>query len=40
VHYATVIVFMTLIAIHFAAAVKHMMAGDGVIRRMWGWKKT
>ena len=35
VHYITVIVFMTLIAIHFLAAVKHMLARDGVIRRMW-----
>src|SRR5262249_37908848 len=35
VHYVTVIVFMTLIAIHFAAAMKHMLARDGVIRRMW-----
>jgi cytochrome b561 len=34
VHYATVIVFMTLIAIHFAAAVKHMLARDGVIQRI------
>lgn len=34
VHYATVIVFMTLIALHFAAAVKHMIARDGVIQRI------
>ena len=35
IHYATVIVFMVLIAIHIAAAIKHMMARDGVIQRMW-----
>ncbi|HTD91557.1 MAG TPA: cytochrome b [Burkholderiales bacterium] len=35
VHYVTVIVFIALIVIHFAAAVKHMIARDGVIRRMW-----
>ena len=34
VHYITVIVFMTLIALHIAAAVKHMLAKDGVIQRM------
>lgn len=34
-HQIAVIVFMTLIAIHIAAAVKHMMARDGVIQRMW-----
>ena len=35
VHQIAVIVFMTLIAIHIAAAIKHMMARDGVIQRMW-----
>lgn len=35
VHYTAVIVFMVLIAIHVAAAIKHMMARDGVIQRMW-----
>ena len=35
VHQITVIVFMTLIAIHISAAIKHMMARDGVIQRMW-----
>ena len=34
VHYITVIVFMLLIALHVAAAVKHMLARDGVIQRM------
>ncbi len=38
VHYVAVIVFMTLIAIHLAAAVRHMIARDGVIQRMWGGK--
>jgi cytochrome b561 len=36
VHYIAVVVFMTLIAIHLAAAIKHMIAKDGVIQRMWG----
>ena len=40
VHQITVILFMTLIAIHVAAAIKHMIAKDGVIQRMWGWNKT
>ena len=35
VHQIAVIVFMTLIAIHISAAIKHMMARDGVIQRMW-----
>ena len=35
VHYVTVCIFIALIALHFAAAVKHMMARDGVIQRMW-----
>mgnify|MGYP006289459081 FL=1 len=35
VHQITVIVFMVLIAIHIAAAVKHMTARDGVTQRMW-----
>ena len=35
VHQIAVIVFMTLIAIHIAAAIRHMMARDGVIQRMW-----
>jgi cytochrome b561 len=37
VHYITVIIFMILIAMHFAAAVKHMMARDGVIQRITRW---
>lgn len=39
VHYITMIVFVTLITIHFLAAVKHMMARDGVIQRMWGGQR-
>ena len=36
VHYATVWVFMTLIAIHLAAAAKHLLVDrDGVFDRMW-----
>ena len=37
VHHTTVIVFMILIAIHWAAAVKHMLARDGVIQRITRW---
>ncbi len=37
VHLVTVIVFMLLIAIHFAAAVKHMLARDGIIQRITRW---
>ena len=37
VHYITVIIFMALIALHFTAAVKHMMARDGVIQRITRW---
>ena len=35
IHYATVCLFMLLIALHIAAAIKHALAGDGVFRRMW-----
>ena len=35
VHQITVIVFMVLIAIHIAAAVKHMIGRDRVIQRIW-----
>ena len=35
VHQITVIVFMVLIAIHIAAAVKHMIGRDSVIQRIW-----
>jgi cytochrome b561 len=34
VHYTTVIIFMSLITLHLLAAIKHMMARDGVIQRM------
>lgn len=37
VHYTTVIIFMVLIAIHLLAAIKHMMARDGVIQRITRW---
>jgi len=37
VHYGTVIVFMTLIAVHVAAALKHAYVGGGVFERMWTW---
>src|SRR3712207_7035360 len=36
VHYAAVIVFMLLIAVHVAAAVRHLtVSRDGVFERMW-----
>lgn len=36
VHFAIVICFITLIAIHVAAAVKHLLINrDGVFQRMW-----
>ena len=36
VHVVTVIIFMTLIAIHTAAALKHLLVNrDGVFQRMW-----
>ena len=37
VHYIAVVIFMLLIAVHVAAAIKHMMARDGVIQRIWRW---
>lgn len=42
VHVVTVIIFMTLIAIHTAAALKHLLVNrDGVFQRMWpGRSKT
>jgi cytochrome b561 len=35
VHQIAVIIFMVLIGLHVLAALKHMIAGDGVARRMW-----
>jgi cytochrome b561 len=36
VHLTTVIIFITLIAIHIAAALKHWLVDrDGVVQRMW-----
>jgi cytochrome b561 len=38
VHYVTVVVFMLLIAVHVAAAFKHLlMRRDHVFQRMWCW---
>jgi cytochrome b561 len=38
IHFATVIGFMMLIAIHIAAALKHLfVVRDGVFQRMWPW---
>ena len=39
VHLVTVIIFMTLIAVHTAAALKHLFINrDGVFQRMWSWR--
>lgn len=36
VHFVTVVIFMTLIVIHAAAALKHLLVNrDGVFQRMW-----
>ena len=36
VHFVTVVIFITLIAIHIAAAIKHWLIDrDGVAQRMW-----
>lgn len=36
IHLTTVVIFITLIAIHVAAAIKHSFDGsEGVLRRMW-----
>jgi cytochrome b561 len=37
IHLITVIVFMTLVAVHVAAALLHLASRDGVFRRMWSW---
>lgn len=38
IHYGTVVVFMMLIAVHVAAALKHLMSDDDrVFHRMWAW---
>lgn len=35
IHYAAGVVFMGLIALHAAAALKHLLARDGLFDRMW-----
>lgn len=37
VHFIAVTVFMALIAMHVAAAVKHLLARDGVFQRITRW---
>lgn len=38
IHHGTVVLFMLLIALHLAAAIKHRVLGhDGIFERMWGW---
>lgn len=39
VHLVTVTIFIILIAIHVAAALKHLLVNrDGVFQRMWQWR--
>jgi cytochrome b561 len=41
IHLTTVIVFITLIAIHIAAALKHRLVDrDGVFERMFAWPRS
>lgn len=41
VHLVTATVFITLIAIHVAAALKHLLIKrDGVFQRMWPWRSN
>lgn len=41
IHLTTAIVFVTLITIHVAAALKHLLVDrDGVFQRMWSWRRT
>jgi cytochrome b561 len=41
IHFATVIVFMVLIAIHATAALQHLLiVRDGVFQRMWPWGRA
>ena len=35
VHYVTAVLFVTLIIVHVAAALRHLAAGDSVFGRMW-----
>ena len=38
IHYATVCVFMALILVHVAAAVRHLVTRDDrIFQRMWRW---
>ncbi len=39
VHFCTVLVFMSLVAVHIAAAIMHLaLKRDQVFRRMWSWR--
>src|SRR6266404_3630720 len=41
IHLVTVIVFIVLIAIHIAAALRHLLAfHDAVFQRMWSWRRA
>ena len=41
IHLATVIVFIALIAIHIAGALRHLLvAHDAVFQRMWSWRRA
>lgn len=41
VHLATVVIFIALIALHIAAALKHLLIDrDGIFERMWSWRRA
>jgi cytochrome b561 len=41
VHLTTVVIFIALIALHIAAALKHWLIDrDGSLERMWSWRRV
>jgi cytochrome b561 len=41
VHLTTVVIFIALIALHIAAALKHWLIDcDGSFKRMWSWRRV
>jgi len=41
VHLTTVVIFIALIALHIAAALKHWLIDrDGAFERMWSWRRV
>jgi cytochrome b561 len=39
IHLYTVCIFMALVALHVAAAFRHLARGDGLFLRMWSWNR-